>query len=111
MDFLIKMTRNVEDDFIMLMELKRILCSEVISMKELKNFMNTVTLPFQYYPVRALLWKVSIGYLPQTKQKWVSLMEGSLLKYQNLVKEHIVQTVRRKKLKKVHSHKEEKENQ
>lgn len=94
----------------MLIELKRILCSEHISLKELKNFMNTVTLPYQYYPVRALVWKVAIGYLPEKKQKWISFMEGSLLRYQNLIKEHIVQTVRRKKLKKGLVQKEEKEN-
>ena len=36
---------------------------------------------YQFYSVRALLWKVSIGYLPPAKNKWVSVMEGSLIYY------------------------------
>ena len=36
---------------------------------------------YQYYSVRALLWKVSLGYLPATKNKWVSFMEGNLICY------------------------------
>lgn len=37
---------------------------------------------FQFYSIRALLWKISLRYLPCYKNKWISLMEGSLLQYQ-----------------------------
>jgi len=36
---------------------------------------------FQFYSVRALLWKISLGYLLASKNKWISMMEGNLLQY------------------------------
>lgn len=36
---------------------------------------------FQFYSIRALLWKISLNYLPTGKNKWVSVMEGSLINY------------------------------
>ena len=54
---------------------------------------------YQYYSVRALLWKVSLGYLPAAKNKWVSYMEGNLIEYHELVNEHIIEFVKRKKRK------------
>lgn len=51
---------------------------------------------FQYYSVRALLWKVALGYLPASKKKWISTMEGNLIKYLRHIREHITETVHRK---------------
>ena len=51
---------------------------------------------FQYYSVRALLWKVALNYLSYAKSKWVSTMERNLIKYLGKVKEHVVESVNRK---------------
>lgn len=37
-----------------------------------QNYSNGLI--FQYYSVRALLWKIGLGYLPHCKNKWISLM-------------------------------------
>lgn len=41
---------------------------------------------FQFYSVRALLWKIVIKYLPASKNKWISLMEGKLIHYNELIR-------------------------
>lgn len=55
---------------------------------------------FQFYSVRALLWKVSLQYLPASKNKWVSTMEGTLITYHEHIVEHIIDFVAKKKVKK-----------
>ena len=62
-----------------------------------QNYSNGLI--FQYYSVRALLWKISMGYLQPLKNKWISLMEGSLIEYQDLVREHILDIVMKRKRK------------
>jgi hypothetical protein len=60
-----------------------------------QNYSNGLI--FQYYSVRALLWKIGLGYLPSSKNKWISLMEGSLIVYHNLVQQHIIDLVVKRK--------------
>lgn len=53
---------------------------------QIRNMLHYYTLYsngliFQFYSVRALLWKVSLEYLPPSKNKWVSTMEGNLIAY------------------------------
>lgn len=55
---------------------------------------------FQFYSVRALLWKVGLEYLPPSKNKWVSTMEGTLIAYHDYLIEHILEIVAKKKGKK-----------
>ena len=55
---------------------------------------------FQFYSVRALLWKIIIKYLPASKNKWISLMEGKLIHYNELIKDYVLEIVVRKKKKK-----------
>jgi len=57
----------------------------------------TKQLPFQYYSVRSLLWKVCIGYLtPGGKEKWVSFMEKNLACYMRYIVQYIVQPIEKK---------------
>jgi hypothetical protein len=56
-----------------------------------QNYSNGLI--FQYYSVRALLWKIGLGYLPHSKNKWISLMEGNLIVYHQLVQQHIIDLV------------------
>ncbi len=60
-----------------------------------QNYSNGLI--FQYYSVRALLWKIGLGYLPQSKNKWISLMEGNLIVYHQLVQQHIIDLVVKRK--------------
>ena len=54
-------------------------------------------MPYQYYSVRALLWEISLGYLPdKNKSKWVSMMEANLQRYKSFVKEYIIQAIEKK---------------
>ncbi len=46
---------------------------------------NSNGLAYQYYPIRALLWKVSLGYLPCQKNKWISKMQANLIQYNKYV--------------------------
>jgi hypothetical protein len=41
-----------------------------------------------------------LGYLQPSKNKWISLMEGNIIEYQELVKEHIIDLVIKKKKRK-----------
>jgi hypothetical protein len=60
---------------------------------------NSNGLIFQFYSVRALLWKICLKYLPASKNKWVSLMEGKLIHYQELIREYLLEIVIKKKKK------------
>lgn len=58
---------------------------------------KTKHLPYQYYSVRSLLWKICVGYLtPNSKEKWVSSMEKNLAMYKKLVCQFIVQPIEKK---------------
>lgn len=43
-----------------------------IAIQHYQNYSNGLI--FQYYSIRALLWKISLGYLLPSKNKWISLM-------------------------------------
>lgn len=43
--------------------------SEEIMKFYFRKFSNGLI--FQYYPVRALIWKIVSGYLPDSKEKWI----------------------------------------
>ena len=78
---------------------------EEIQTAQKKNVMHYYTLYsngliYQFYSVRALLWKVSIGYLPAAKNKWVSVMEGSLIYYHDCINQHILDIVVKTKVRK-----------
>jgi hypothetical protein len=68
------------------------------AIQHFQNYSNGLI--FQYYSVRALLWKISLGYLPPAKNKWISLMEGNLINYHELVQEHIIDLVVKKRKRK-----------
>ncbi len=57
---------------------------------------TTKQLPFQYYSVRSLLWKISLGYLAPHKGKWISFMEKNLVSYRKFVYQFIVQPIEKK---------------
>ena len=59
--------------------------------------MNTHRLDYKYYSIRSLVWKVSIGYFPNTKQKWISIMEKNMIKYQEYIELYIVNNIAKKK--------------
>lgn len=69
-----------------------------VAIQHYQNYSNGLI--FQYYSIRALLWKISLGYLPPGKNKWISLMEGSLIEYHELVQEHIIDLLVKKKKRK-----------
>jgi hypothetical protein len=69
-----------------------------IAIQHYQNYSNGLI--FQYYSIRALLWKISLGYLLPSKNKWISLMEGNLIEYHELIKEHIIDLVVKKKRRK-----------
>lgn len=57
----------------------------------------TKQLPYQYYSVRSLLWKICLGYLvANSKEKWVSCMERNLALYRKFVWQFIVQPIEKK---------------
>ena len=68
--------------------------SEEIMKFYFRKFSNGLI--FQYYPVRALIWKIVSEYLHDTKEIWIWKMQVSLLKYRELIKEHIIEVVLKK---------------
>jgi hypothetical protein len=59
---------------------------------------NSNDLIFQFYSVRALLWKICLKYLlPRTSG--LSPMEGKLIHYQELLREYLLEFVIKKKKK------------
>ena len=67
--------------------------------KKMENIYSN-GLIFQYYSIRALLWKISLRYLPSSKNKWISYMEGKMIEYHEMIKEHILDLIVKKKKKK-----------
>lgn len=91
MDSLIKISKHLNDqEYSTLSQINETLCQENIDLSEarksllggLQAFQEprdhkylTQHLPFQYYSVRSLLWKILLGHLsPNQKEKWISQM-------------------------------------
>lgn len=54
---------------------------------------------FQFYSIRALLWKIALRYLPISKNKWISYMEGKMIEYHEQIRQHILDIIVKKKKK------------
>jgi hypothetical protein len=76
-------------------ERHRVSAQSRAAIQHYQNYSNGLI--FQYYSVRALLWKIGLGYLPPSKNKWISLMEGNLILYHRLVHQHIIELVLKRK--------------
>ena len=88
------------EDEIDVWEIKEYLVCKVAEQDQGKFRSSSDGLIYQNYPVRALLWKVALGYLPRHKNKWISLLETNLARYQEFVERHIVEYVNRKAVRK-----------
>lgn len=120
-----KKNKSLIGEYYTLRQINRMLCQEEIPLKEVSDFLlnkSAETPPFslesdnkarknlihfyrthsngliyQYYPIRAMLWKICLGYLHSTKNKWISHLEGKLIEYEEYVKNYIIENVIKKK--------------
>jgi hypothetical protein len=64
-------------------------------MSELSHsFYNSIS--YQYYPIRSLIWKILIGYLPDRKNKWITFMESNKKGYERMLMDNLAATIRKR---------------